>query len=234
VPPPALHEPRIAIGLAVDLSGVTLGMEGDAVIEGAGRHALKGGEQLSVTIEQGHTVLRGLSSSTRRWMAKASKAETLWVTAEEGTAIQWNGRRWRGQFKIFRSPRGKLTLATRLPLETYLVGCCPGRIGPLADNLVEAGRAQAIAARSFTLYYQGRRGVEGFDLFATVEDQLYGSIDAERPLATQCVEATAGQTALYGPAATTHPPRIPTLLPHTTPCGTGIHRHDVWEALAAR
>src|SRR2546422_2170002 len=61
---------------------------------------------------------------------------------------------------LFRSlgPRGKLTLAVRVPLETYLMGVVPGEIGSLSDDLVQAGRAQAIAARSYTLFYLGRRG----------------------------------------------------------------------------
>src|SRR5205814_6929956 len=40
--------------------------------------------------------------------------------------------------------------------------------------------------------YRGRRGAEGFDLYATVEDQLYSPQEAERPLATRCVEGTRG------------------------------------------
>jgi peptidoglycan hydrolase-like amidase len=56
--------------------------------------------------------------------------------------------------------RRKLTLATRLELEPYLKGVVPGEIGALSDSLLEAGRAQAIAARSYTLFYKGspRRG----------------------------------------------------------------------------
>src|SRR5205823_1299065 len=61
--------------------------------------------------------------------------------------VRWNGKTWRGRFKIFIGPRGKLTLAVRVPLETYLVGVVPGEIGSLSDELVQAGRAQAIAAR---------------------------------------------------------------------------------------
>jgi len=74
----------------------------------------------------------------------------------------------------------------------------PGEIGALAAELIEAGRAQAVAARSYTLYYYGRRGDEGFDLYGTVEDQVYGPVESERPLATRCVETTRGQVARSG------------------------------------
>ena len=78
-----------------------------------------------------------------------------------------------------------------------LLGVVPGEIGGLSQALLEAGRAQAIAARAYTLYYRGRRAAEGFDLYGTVEDQVYGPVESERPLATQCVESTRGEVALH-------------------------------------
>jgi stage II sporulation protein D len=123
--------------------------------------------------------------------------DTLWVTTGSGRGLSWNGKTWRGAFKIFVNPRKKLTLAVHVPLETYLLGVVPGEIGALAEPLIEAGKAQAIAARSYTLYYHGRRAAEGFDLYGTVEDQVYGPIESERPLASRCVEETRGRLATY-------------------------------------
>ena len=101
-----------------------------------------------------------------------------------------------------------------------MLGVLPGELGPLTDELREAGRAQSIAARSFTLFYTGRRGVEGFDLFSTVEDQVYGSVESERPLASECVRSTAGQVAIYDGQ--------PIRANYSSTCG-GITA-DVWEA----
>jgi stage II sporulation protein D len=134
-------------------------------------------------------------------LAVLERGDTVWVgdpgwVRGDGPALGWNGKRWRGRFKVFMGPRGKLTVATRVALETYLLGVVPAEIGALKDSLVEAGRAQAVAARSYSLFYRGRRGAEGFDLYSTVEDQVYGSIEAERPLATRCVTSTTGLTAL--------------------------------------
>lgn len=109
----------------------------------------------------------------------------------------WGGKTWRAsRLRVFLNPRGKLTLVVRLPLETYLLGVVPGEIGALSDQLLEAGRAQAIAARSYTLFYRERRAAEGFDLYATVEDQLYGPIESEKPAASRCVESTRGTIAI--------------------------------------
>jgi stage II sporulation protein D len=124
---------------------------------------------------------------------------------------------------VFVNPRGHLTVALRLPLEAYLTGVVPGEIGALSPTLLEAGRAQAIAARSYTLYYRGRRATEGFDLYGTVEDQLYSPVESERPLATRCVESTRGQVDLYD--------ERPIRANYYSTCG-GITA-DVWEGFPA-
>src|SRR5262249_60434442 len=101
--------------------------------------------------------------------------DTLWVgplswVAGDSPKVLWNNARWRGRLKLFLNQRGKLTVATRVALERYLQGVVPGEIGALSDSLIEAGRAQAVAARSYTLFYKGRPGEEGFDLYRTVAD----------------------------------------------------------------
>jgi stage II sporulation protein D len=124
--------------------------------------------------------------------------ETAWLASveREGITARWNDRQWRGALGVFVNPRGRLTLVARLPLETYLLGVVPGEIGALGDDRIEAGKAQSVAARSYTMFYRGRRAAEGFDLFASVEDQVYGPVESERPLATRCVIETRGVFAL--------------------------------------
>ena len=218
-------EPLFTIGLAWDLDSLTVVPMGSADVNGPTQAKLSAGERLSVrrTRHGGLCFVRG---GRKAWQTAMWRGDTLWLTAEEGDAesssrlFRWNGKSWRGQIKIFVNARGSLTLATRLPLETYLVGVLPGEIGPLSEELREAGRAQTIAARSFSLFYTGRRGVEGFDLFSTVEDQVYGSVESEKPLATDCVRSTAGQVATYG--------GLPIRANYSSTCG-GITA-DVWEA----
>lgn len=161
-------------------------------------------------------------------LAVLGATDTLWIgdgrfEAGDTPRLRWNGRTWRGRFKAFLSPRGRLTLATRLGLEPYLLGVVPGEIGALRDSLLEAGRAQAIAARSYSLFYRGRRGPEGFDLHATVEDQLYSPVESERPLATRCVEGTRGVVCMSGDR--------PIRANYCSTCG-GVTA-DVWEAWPA-
>jgi stage II sporulation protein D len=216
------EEPWITVGLAWDLNGVTVDPAGTAVVEGAARHALRPEDQLTVTIEGGRGVVRAIGRGVS-WSARLAPGETLSVTPEEGQPIRWKDLQWRGQFRIFINPRGRLTLTTRLRLEQYLGGVVPGEIGALADEVVEAGRAQAIAARSYTLFYRGRRAAEGFDVYSTVEDQLYVSVEGERPLASRCVESTSGVVALSDGQ--------PVRANYCSTCG-GITA-EVWEAWPA-
>jgi stage II sporulation protein D len=156
--------------------------------------------------------------------ARLPALDTLWVSQSGDDAfagrLRWRGKTWRGMAKVFVGPRGGLTIAMRARLETYLLGVVPGEIGSLSDDLLEAGRAQAIAARSYTLFYRGRRSDEGFDLYGTVEDQVYGPVETERPLATRVVQATSGAVALFRGQ--------PIRANYCSTCG-GITA-DVWEA----
>jgi SpoIID/LytB domain protein len=195
-------EPRLDIGLAWDLDSIAVDPQGGAALRlqmgsgGAHNDRIDGPIRVATRGGGAAQVLRADGSP---W-ADLHGADTLWVgdPADVRARLGWNGHLWRGAFKVFLNPRGRLTLAARVPLETYLLGVVPGEIGQLAPALVQAGRAQAIAARSYTLFYLGRRATEGFDLYGTVEDQVYGPSETERPLATQVVQSTRGMVALSG------------------------------------
>lgn len=214
-------EPRLSVGLHWDLDSLALALPGPTpVTSGAGSRSASG-------------VLVAARGPDGAWSWRAGAAggaigggDTLWVgdrRAFSHRPIGWNGKTWRGALKVFVNPRGRLTLASELPLESYLLGVLPGEIGPLAPALLEAGRAQAIAARSYTLFYRGRRAAEGFDVYSSVEDQVYGPVESERPLATRCVETTRAAIALFDGQ--------PIRANYSSTCG-GI-TSEVWEAWPA-
>jgi stage II sporulation protein D len=222
-------EPMIEVGLAWDLDSLTLAPATRAGLtaqrfDGPGRNA----SPLASEPPNGPVTLRRTATGASSVPASAAfnllRGDTLWVAAPSGDMrFAWNGHVWRGQAKVFVNARGTLTLVSRLPLENYLLGVVPGEIGGLGEDLLEAGRAQAVAARSYTLFYRGRRAAEGFDVFATVEDQVYGALDSERPLATRCVESTRGEVALSGGQ--------PIRANYCSTCG-GVTA-EVWEAWPA-
>jgi stage II sporulation protein D len=242
VPPPANlppatrpakidHEPLLDVGLAWDLDSLTLAPVQEVRITSSPGLSLPE-ERVASAISIRRTEAgieaswKGAGGAARSFAL--ARAETLWIGGPDPASmtaqrVRWLGRTWRGRIKIFSNPRSTITLATRLPLETYLIGVVPGEIGVLAEEQTQAGRAQAVAARSYTLFYQGRRGSEGFDLYGSVEDQVYSPVETERPLATAAVDNTRGQVALYDGA--------PIRANYYSTCG-GITA-DVWEAWPA-
>ena len=228
VPPaPEAGEPMVSVGLSWDLDSLALDPVGKAEVDASGRRVLEAAARLEVRLEKRRAVVRTVGSEAH-WEVTLGGDETLSVAGVDGPPdgparlIRWKGYSWRGELRAFVNPRGKLTLVARLPIESYLRGVVPGEIGALETPLIEAGRAQAIAARSYTLYYRGRRAAEGFDLYASVEDQIYGAVETERPLATQCVESTNGRVALSG--------TTPIRANYCSTCG-GVTA-DVWEGWA--
>lgn len=234
-PPPPFrldHEPNLDVGLAWDLDSLTLVSFGGRVawwVERAGRAKSEEGSFAALHLRRASEAPASFEgwSDERKVLESLAPGDTLWIGGSgglKGETLRWRGKTWRGRGKVFPGPRGGLTVALRLPLETYLLGVVPGEIGALADNLIQAGRAQAIAARSYTLYYRGRRGEEGFDVYGTVEDQVYGPVEGERPIATRCVETTRGQIAISE--------ERPIRANYYSTCG-GITA-DVWEGWPAQ
>lgn len=229
--PAAPREPEISVGLAWDLDSLSIDPVGAAEVTLHDTRTLEGAARLDIALKRGGAVARavrasGGSAGEQSGSWAIARGDTLRIEGRDGPAdgparlVRWNGRSWRGRFQVFLNPRGKLTVTTVLPLERYLLGVIPAEIGALAAELIEAGRAQTIAARSYTLFYKGRRGSEGFDLYGTVEDQVYGPVDAERPLASRCVESTRGEIAAWRGA--------PIRANYSSTCG-GISS-EVWEA----
>lgn len=222
------REPSFDIGLAWELDSTVVTPIGPVELEWRGpdgERRERTSAAVAITASGAQWLVEPRDRTRAVPLAVLEAGDTLWIGPPEASSgvaasVMWNGRKWRGRFKVFRSPRGGLTVATRLPLEKYLLGVVPGEIGALKDSLLEAGRAQAVAARSYSLFYRGRRGAEGFDLYSTVEDQVYGPIESERPLATRCVTSTTGLVALAdgGPIRANY---------HAT-CGGMLA--DAWEA----
>jgi stage II sporulation protein D len=102
-----------------------------------------------------------------------------------------NGRPYRGRLRAIRDRTG-ITVINLVQLEDYLVGVVPAEMGRREPSEAEALGAQAIISRTFAIRNLGKRASEGFDLYATVVDQVYGGVSAENPLTTAAVLRTAG------------------------------------------
>jgi len=109
--------------------------------------------------------------------------------------IKVNGTIYRGEIEVRRLAESDMTVINVLPLEQYLYGVVPGEIQ--ASSHIEALKAQAVAARTYTLYNLGKHSKLGFDLCNTTSCQVYKGYSAEHPSTNKAVDETEGERILY-------------------------------------
>lgn len=141
--------------------------------------------------------------------------------ADPNAVMVFNGHRYRGELLVAFSGAG-LTVVNRVAVEQYLRGVVPLEIGVDRTELESAAvQAQAIAARSYT--YTRLDGSHLYDMSATVLDQVYGGMDAERPIANEAIEATHNMVLLYGGKVVNAPY-------HANSGGTTASASEVWRS----
>ena len=114
--------------------------------------------------------------------------------AKDGAFVIWNGKRYRGILRISQSDSGYLVV-NELPMDSYLRGVVPLEIGNRTSAEFAAVQAQAVAARTYA--YKHLNNVRAFDMYSTVQDQVYGGVDAEKPQSDSAIAATADIVVLY-------------------------------------
>jgi stage II sporulation protein D len=106
-----------------------------------------------------------------------------------------NGKQYRGEIEIRRFSDSDMTVINVLNIEEYLYGVVPSEIE--AYSPIEAIKAQAVAARTYTYMNMGKNKKWDFDLRNTVDDQVYSGYDIEKPTSNQAVDETKGKKVLY-------------------------------------
>jgi len=128
---------------------------------------------------------------------KAGPAKTLKVQAHGGVWLSGPGltrRLYTGELS-FSSAKGYLKIINTLPLEDYLAGVVTAEASDLSHP--EAYKAQAVAARTYTLKHARSHSGEGYDLCDSTHCQFYTGAGAINPKARAAVLATAGEILLY-------------------------------------
>lgn len=194
---PRSSEPEISIGLGVGLATITLGGGSALVVTGAGgipRAEVPSGTSVTATATDGGLRFTGALS----W--SPAPGESLSFTAvDPGGFVTLGSRNYRGAVLLFAGRNG-ITAVNRLGLESYLAGVVSAEMGRRDSLEEQAVLAQAVVSRTYALRNRGRWKALGFDLYATVSDQVYGGVGSETPLAWRAVNATAGQVVTYGGA----------------------------------
>lgn len=183
---------RVALALGVASAPVsatarwTIAEAGSGQVIGRG----VGGESWQVEARGGRLRVLADSAPLGSW----TRGPLVARVRETDGFVQYRGHRYRGDVWFLATGDGVLVV-NRLPMEAYLRGVVPVELGTRASDDRAALEAQAIAARSYAMVRVPRdeaTGRRGWHLRAGVADQAYGGVDAEYPLASAAVEATAG------------------------------------------
>ncbi len=106
-----------------------------------------------------------------------------------------NARLYAGRLRLQPNAYSTYTLVNYVPLETYLRGVVPNEIE--AEAPYAALEAQAIIARTYALRNLRRFAVDGYELCADTQCQVYMGLSGTTPNTDKAVVATQGQILTY-------------------------------------
>lgn len=160
-----------------------------------------------------------LATAAREGADLGSGRGPLIIRAESGNPfVVWNGKRYRGELVVTATDSGMLVV-NRLPMNDYLRGVVGPEIGNRTVAEFAAIQAQAVAARTYA--YKRLTDAPNFDLYATVQDQVYGGVDAENRLADSAIITTADIVVTYQGQ--------PIRTPYSSTCGGSTAAvNEVW------
>ena len=190
-------DPQIRIGLIVGTPRVSIaGAEGLVAGEpdGARVTTIPPGQTWQIAPVGERLALVGPTG----WVSPSLDALVL-SAAAPSDPIRINGKPYRGIVDVLRDSAG-LTVVNRLGLEAYLQGVVSAEMGRRSWNEQAALEAQAVVSRTYAIRNLGRWRAQGFDLTATVSDQVYGGVLSETPEGRAAVAATRGLLLTYNGA----------------------------------
>jgi stage II sporulation protein D len=188
---------RIALATAAQNARISASGAWRLYERGGASVLVRAGDRDSWTIERVGKQLR----AQREGGARTPAREGPFVARPDDarSLITLGAKRYRGEIIITVADSG-LLVVNHLPVESYLRGVVPLEIGDRAPGEEAAVAVQAIAARSYTyarLHELGPSPRRGWDLVASVSDQVYGGADAERPIADEAVALTGNLVLKY-------------------------------------
>ncbi len=217
VPPIGDRIIRVAIGSSA--KGVRLSSAGDwRLVDAAGALVARGDAGARWRIEREGARIRAVRADD-----VSTDWHDGWLSAQpiDTMPIAVNGRRYRGDIVVGAADSGVLAV-NRVAVDEYLKGVVPEEIGHMPPADSAAAQAQAVAARSFAAIHLAD-GVRPYDLTDGTLDQVYGGVDAERPITNRAVESTRGLVLLYAGRVVNAPY-------HSTCGGSTAAASEVWRS----
>ena len=199
--------PTIRVGLADKLRSITIKTGGNCVIRGANdAKAVDAASDTLIIVSDAKGEIR-LAYPGAPPFASLKSPVTLSYPNPGDTTILFDlvtgsgdfyaasaDHAYRGKLE-FRSGEGGLLVINRLSLEEYLYSVLPSEMP--AYWPMEALKAQAVAARSYTIASLGRFEKRGYDVQGSVISAAYGGVSNENRATTEAVNATEGLVLLH-------------------------------------
>lgn len=118
-------------------------------------------------------------------------------TRAQHPILSLDGKEYRGLIEL-TSISGQLVAVNVVFIEDYLKGVVPLEIGPTPKEQFEAIKAQAVAARTYSMGHLDQYGDNaGYDLKADISDQVYQGVGVEQELINKAIEDTRGIVIVY-------------------------------------
>ncbi len=107
----------------------------------------------------------------------------------------FKGYKYYGGFEYNRIGGGNMNVINYVGLSDYVKGVIPYEMSPTWP--VEALKAQALCAKSYTVNNLGKHGSKGFDLCNTTDCQVYRGTSKASHVTDGAVDAVAGRFVMY-------------------------------------
>jgi stage II sporulation protein D len=188
------RDPEIRVGIVVGAPSISVSAAAAVVV------AEPDGSRIT-TIPPGR-VWRASRAGRQMTLAGEGSAITgLWdvivlSAVDPAVPLQINGKPYRGIAELLVDSSG-ITVVNRLGIEAYLEGVVSAEMGRRSAAEWAALEAQAVVSRTYAIRNLGRRKARGFDLSATVNDQVYLGVSGETAEARQAVRQTRGQVLVH-------------------------------------
>jgi stage II sporulation protein D len=155
----------------------------------------------ATTLRGGATIERGNRPGVARYLVDGGEKREVALpctlySGSEFNIVKIEEIPYRGSVII--APDGPaFSIVNYVAVEDYLRGVVPLEVGRGNDEVLEAVKAQAVAARTYTCRKMQENRSNPFDVSATVSDQVYGGVAAESEVCNRAIRATAGEIMVY-------------------------------------
>lgn len=185
------HEKEIKIGLSKYSNTFNVPIKNKSILLGYDKKHINATDSFSVrlfnnsvALYDGETVVEIFGS-----------LETPEITALNGEYINISDSAYRGKIQFLLNANGGITVINLIDIDEYLYSVVPSEM-PSSWNL-EALKAQAVAARTYTYTKIGVHDKDGYNLCDTDHCQSYLGVLNEQLSSTQAVDETRGIMIYY-------------------------------------